>query len=281
MEGEGGLAGGEGGAAPEAGAGAGGAEPHGGLASGAVGWGRLARISRIGRIRPIGLIFLGAVVEAGGGEGFGVAAALDEGLFQGGDLLVEEVVGLVDQADEGVGGEHGIGLVEPWTVDLPTRAGAGVAAGGEGGIGLVLALVPEGLANGVGLGAFGGPEGQVPLAEEILVVQEQFLEGGAGDVGEVQLGLRAGGAHAVSLGDVLATGAGGLDHLVVGPGASVEMGVTEADGAIVDEGGDLEGAEGAVTAAGSQLARVPGWGWGWGGGGSVGSDGYDGSDGSD
>jgi hypothetical protein len=99
------------------------------------------------------------------------------------------------------------------------------------------------------------------LAEEVLVIEEQFLEGGPCDVGEVEFGLRAGGAHPVALGDVLASGAGGLDHLVVGPGASVEVGITEADGAVVDEGGDLEGAEGAVAAAGSQLARVHGWGW--------------------
>ncbi len=220
--------------------------------------GRIGPIGRIGRISPIGLIFLGAVAEAGGSEGFGVAAALDEGLFHGGDLLVEEVVGLVDQTDEGVGGEHGVGLVEPRSVDLPTRPGSGVAGGGECGVGCVLALVPEGIANGVGFGGVGRPEGQVALAEEILVVEEQFLERGPGDVGEVEFGLRAGGAHPVAFGDVLASGAGGLDHLVVGPGASVEMGITEADGAVVDEGGDLEGAEGAVAPAGPQLSGMHG-----------------------
>ena len=51
--------------------------------------------------------------EAGGGELLAVAAALDELLFQGGDLAVEEVVGLVDEADEGVSPDGGIRVVEP------------------------------------------------------------------------------------------------------------------------------------------------------------------------
>ena len=52
------------------------------------------------------------------------------------------------------------------------------------------------------------------MAEEVLVIEEQFLEGGPCDVGEVEFGLRAGGAHPVALGDVLASRAGGLDHLL-------------------------------------------------------------------
>ena len=126
---------------------------------GGSGGGRIGPIRPIRPIRRIGLVDLGAVAEAGGGEGFGVAAALDEGLLHGGDLLVEEVVGLVDQADEGVGGADGVGLIEPRSVDLPTCPGSGVAGGGEGGGGFVLARVPEGIANGLGFGAFARPEG--------------------------------------------------------------------------------------------------------------------------
>ena len=59
------------------------------------------------------------MAEALGGELFGVAAVFDEGGFEGGDLAVEEVVCLVDQADGGVGADRGVGVVEPAGVEGP------------------------------------------------------------------------------------------------------------------------------------------------------------------
>ena len=63
-------------------------------------------------------IAFGAVSEAGGGELLAVAAAFDEGGFQRGDLLVEEVVGLVNEADEGVGADGRGGVLQPGGVEL-------------------------------------------------------------------------------------------------------------------------------------------------------------------
>ena len=69
------------------------------------------------------------IVEAGFGHLFADAAFLDEVFFQPPSLLVEEVVGLVDEADEGVGPHRRIGVVEPTGVE-------GVAVG-IGQIGLI------------------------------------------------------------------------------------------------------------------------------------------------
>lgn len=57
--------------------------------------------------------------NACGGELFGIAAVLDESAFEGRDLLVEQVVGLVDQADDGIGTDDGVIVFEPWGVKVP------------------------------------------------------------------------------------------------------------------------------------------------------------------
>jgi hypothetical protein len=41
-----------------------------------------------------------------------VAAISDKGFFKGGDLLIEEVIGLVDEAKNGVGADCGVSVVE-------------------------------------------------------------------------------------------------------------------------------------------------------------------------
>ena len=61
----------------------------------------------------------GLLGEAGGGELFTVAAAFDEGVFEGGDLAIEEEIGLVDEADERVGADGWVGVVEPRGVEEP------------------------------------------------------------------------------------------------------------------------------------------------------------------
>lgn len=51
--------------------------------------------------------------RAGQWQLLAVATALDELLLQGGNLAVEEVIGLVDEADEGVSPDGWVGVVEP------------------------------------------------------------------------------------------------------------------------------------------------------------------------
>jgi hypothetical protein len=58
------------------------------------------------------------VGDSGGGEALGVAAVAHELALQGADLLVKQVVGLVNKADEGVGYYGGVGVVEPGRVEF-------------------------------------------------------------------------------------------------------------------------------------------------------------------
>ena len=106
------------------------------------------------------------------------------------------------------------------------------------------------------------------MSEVALIIEEQFFKGSAGDVGEVELRLGTRGSQPVALGDVLSPAASCLNHLVVGAGASIKVTIAEGDGAIVDEGSDLEAAEGTVPAARAKLSRrhgrsVMGLGWVW------------------
>ena len=67
------------------------------------------------------LVLFRAFGEAGAGHAFAQAALLEKGLFQLAKLLIQEVVGLVDQANEDVGNHFGgagfqigpIGLIGP------------------------------------------------------------------------------------------------------------------------------------------------------------------------
>ena len=95
-------------------AGFGGAEDHG-FAAFWAGWNAIRGIGRIGLI-----LFSLAFGKAGGGKLLAVAAVRDEGFFEGGNLLVKEVIGLVDKADGGVGPHGGGGVFEPVGVERPT-----------------------------------------------------------------------------------------------------------------------------------------------------------------
>lgn len=91
--------------------GLGGAQGHEGTALRTLGWFWIRRIRRIWSVMGF------AVGEAGGRELFAVATAFDEGFFECGDLPVEEEVGLVDEADEGVGADGGVGVIQPVGVE--------------------------------------------------------------------------------------------------------------------------------------------------------------------
>jgi len=89
---------------------------------------------------------------------------------------------------------------------------------------------------------------QPPLAQEVLVVELQLFQAGAGDACQLEFELLGGSAGLAALGDVLDAGAGGLDHLVVGAAALVDVAIAEADGYVVDELGHLEALEVPVAA---------------------------------
>ena len=89
---------------------------------------------------------------------------------------------------------------------------------------------------------------EAALAEEILVVEAQFLERGAGDVGEFELGLLRGATGLAALGNVLHAAAGGLHHLVVGAAARWDVAVAELGREIVAELRELEALQVTVAA---------------------------------
>ena len=198
------------------------------------------------------IFLLVPVVQAGAGHLLADAAIFDEVFFEAADLLVEEVVGLVDEVESNVGEDGGGAVFEKGTV------------GFEG----LLRGFAE-FAHVEGLGGVFGPDGEVPDTEEVLVVNEQFLQAGAGDVGEGEFGFGGGFGGLGSFGDVLFSGAGGLDHLVNGAVAPAEKLLAKAEGEVVDNFGFPVREQLAVVASFGEEAgsgwRVLGW---HGGGGS-------------
>jgi hypothetical protein len=90
---------------------AGGAQSHGLAAKAAVGrlWGV------IGPIRPISSIqlLIPPMLDAGNGQLLAITAFVNEIALKGPNLLIEQVVGLVDQTDDSVGDDRRISVVEP------------------------------------------------------------------------------------------------------------------------------------------------------------------------
>jgi len=73
--------------------------------------------------------------------------------------------------------------------------------------------------KGLSAGVVAGPEGEAAVSEEVFVVEAEFFQAGAGDLGEFELHFFGGGAGRAAFGDILDAAAGGLDHLVVGAAA--------------------------------------------------------------
>ena len=92
-----------------------------------------------------------------------------------------------------------------------------------------------------------GPLHPSPLAEVVLVVQSQFLEAGAGHIGEFEFGLFRGAAGLAALGDVLHAAARSLHHLVVSAAALVNVAVTKPHRHIVAQLRELKTLEFPVT----------------------------------
>ena len=174
-------------------------------------------------------------------------------------MLIQQIVGLMDEADEGVGADGGIGVVQPGCVERPAfRIGQIGQIRRIRRIRRILVILFEALRDlpdGPGFGAVVRPLRQVAVAQEVFVVEKEFFEAGAGDIYEAQFGLRRGGGGAAALGYVLASGAGGLHHLVCGARAGIEKAFAKPVGGIVDEGGGLEARRAPVSAAGSDFCH--------------------------
>lgn len=113
-----------------------------------------------------------AVLRAGSVETLGETAFFEELSLQGFELAVEEVVGLVDQAEHRISRDLRRG---PLHIGLIGRIGP---------IGLIRQLP-----NRLGLRMLLRPDRQAALAEEIFVVFEKFLEAAASDAGQLEFRL--------------------------------------------------------------------------------------------
>jgi spore coat polysaccharide biosynthesis predicted glycosyltransferase SpsG len=110
---------------------------------------------------------LGAVLESRSGELFAIATVFDEILFQASDLLVQQIIRLVDQADDGIGADFGVIVFEPSGIEIPALVI------GEfdhfSATDCPVSHLPSFIAVSV-------PELQASVAEEILEIQKQFFQ---------------------------------------------------------------------------------------------------------
>jgi len=145
-------------------------------------------------------------------EMFAVTTLVDEVALQRGDLLIEQVVGLVDQADHRVGDHRRVDMAQPCGISRGIgrigricpihRLRPVLSPGGPHRLRFAVVLVPQALAA---------------LTQEVLVVQQKLVEAGPGDVDQTQLSLRGGCRRPAALGNVLPSAARRLYHLIDGP----------------------------------------------------------------
>ena len=92
------------------------------------------------------------------------------------------------------------------------------------------------------------------LSQEVLIVEQQFIETGSCDVHQAQLSLARGRRSPAPFGNVLPAAARGLDHLIVRARTLVDKPVTKRHRSIVNNRRDLKAAEITIAAARAQPA---------------------------
>lgn len=173
----------------------------------------------------------GAGSQAGASHAFAQAAFLQEILFQARNLPVEQITRHLDQADDDIGADGGVGVFDAFAKCFVVGAGLAVEVAQAARVGMVRC-----------------PFGEATRAEEIAVILEEFFEAGAGYVRELDLGFLGSARGLAAFDDVLLARAGGLDHLVVGAVALGEEAVAEMDRGVIDNLGFLVGEEVFVAA---------------------------------
>ena len=157
---------------------------------------------------------------------------MDEVFLETAEVLVEEVVGLVKEADGDVGDDFGGAAVHKRPIGLIGRIGPiSKLPDVEGFFGVFL------------------PHGVATHAEVVLVVDEKFLQTRTGDVGEFDFGFGGRLSGFAAFGDVLFAGPGGLDHLVDGAVSLYKEAVAEVESEIESDFGFLVGEEILVVSA--------------------------------
>lgn len=150
-------------------------------------------ISQIGPIRPIFPTPF-AFGEPRGSQLFAVAAFLNELLFDRLELLVEQIIGLMDQTNEGVRTDRGILMIEPTSVKgiitlirkarrrlIPIRR--------IGPIRPIHPMPSPNIAHFKRLSGVLRPLPQPSMPQKVFVIQQQFLLTRARHVHQPQFGL--------------------------------------------------------------------------------------------
>src|SRR5439155_8193300 len=130
--------------------------------------------------------FSGTSGKPGPGRALAQAAFSEKVLFEAPQLLVEQIVGLVDQADDDVRHDFGRTRFDIGLIRLIRRIWPGAEPSHIQG--LTTVFVPE-------------PEAAV--ANEVTVIFEQFLQATAGHAGELDLGFLGRAAGLAPFDDVL------------------------------------------------------------------------------
>jgi hypothetical protein len=136
-------------------------------------------IRPIGRIGPISPILLPPLLNPRGRQTLAVTAPLDELTFQSGNLPVEQVIGLMNQADDRIGDHSRVAVGQPRRVSFRISP-----------IGRINPINPRpNPPHGSRLGIVFSPLPQAALSQEILVVEQQLVQAGPGHIHQSQLGL--------------------------------------------------------------------------------------------
>lgn len=178
-------------------------------------------------------------------EVFGESALVEEGILLAAGLATEEENRLVDQADDGIGRDFGIGTGHEGGEAGPAVAARVVIPCGRKA---VHNFMTQTFPHHGGLPAVLGPEFESVLSQETLEVREKFVGvTGPGHIGEMHLQLAGSCRQPAALGDVANAAAGGLHHLVVRERRLSDEPVTENDRGIEDHPGQTVAAQPAVT----------------------------------
>lgn len=178
-------------------------------------------------------------LEARGVKALAVATFGHKLPLQTPQLVVEEIVRLVDQADDGVGHNRWVFMGEPCAIGH--QIGGSVASDSAhlqcARVVLCPLLVPA-------------------LAKEILVVEEKLVQTCPRHIHEPQFRLARCRGSAAPLGDVLAAASRRLHHLVMGARTLGDEAVAEGDRRVIDNLRHLKRTQVAVSAVGAQAEAV-------------------------
>jgi hypothetical protein len=108
------------------------------------------------------------------GELFAIAAFFDKLFFECIDLPIEQVICLVNQADQRIGAHKWIVMLKPFGVQFGSLL--------IGQIRLIGPMVSRNMPNGLRLRIVFGPLLLPTMPEKVLVVEQQLFKTGAGNI---------------------------------------------------------------------------------------------------